>query len=95
MASRHEILCINKTNRSSEHERISYIGGLNTDGTRWKVTQEAAIEGIENGTWEFYVHRGGKIVDVIVSTSSLGNKYIKTKNDGAQPDNLLSLGECP
>ncbi|WP_157785358.1 DUF3892 domain-containing protein, partial [Bradyrhizobium yuanmingense] len=24
-----------------------------------------------------------------------GHKYIKTKADGIQPDNLLSLPECP
>jgi hypothetical protein len=24
-----------------------------------------------------------------------GNKYIKTQNDGDQPNNLLSLPECP
>ncbi len=30
-----------------------------------------------------------------VETSRYGNKYLKTEADGEQPDNLLSLPECP
>jgi hypothetical protein len=32
---------------------------------------------------------------VVVAVSRYGNKYIKTTADGEQPDNLLSLPECP
>ena len=51
MASSHEVLCINKSDRHNPHERITHIGGMNTDGTRWKVTQTGAIVGIESDTW--------------------------------------------
>jgi hypothetical protein len=72
----------------------SITGGRNEDGTAWKVSQPDAIEGIETGKWEFYVRRGGYIVNVIVAVSRYGNKYLKTQPDGEQPDNLLSLPEC-
>ena len=94
MPSRHEILCINKCDRSNPHERILNIGGRNDDGTAWKVSQPEAIEGIETSKWEFYVRRGGYVVNVIVAVSRYGNKYLKTQPDGEQPDNLLSLPEC-
>lgn len=94
MPSSHEVLCINKSDRMNQHERITHIGGRNPDGTAWKITQQEAISGIENGKWSFYVSRGGSVVRVIVSVSKYGFKYLKTENDGEMPDNLLSLPEC-
>lgn len=94
MATRHQVQCINKSNRTSAHERITHIGGVAANSTRWKLTEAEAITGIENGTWQFYVSRGGTTVDVIVAQRE-GRKYLKTRNDGEQPDNLLSLPECP
>ena len=89
MAQRTEITCINKSDRYDPHERITHVGG---DG--WRITQESAIVHIESGAYEFYVHAGGRTVNVIVAESRWGNKYIKTTADGEQPDNLLSLPEC-
>jgi len=86
--------CVNKTNRTDPHERIHNIGGRNENGTRWKLSQEDAIAGIESGKWDFYVSVNGQAVAVIVATR-LGRKYLKTVADGEQPNNLLSLPECP
>ena len=94
MAIRVQVSCINKSDRYNPHERIISIGGLNPDGGRWRLSEQEAIAGIEQGKWSFFVHRGGLEVDVIIATR-LGHKYLKTQNDGEQPDNLLSLPECP
>ena len=94
MPSRHEVLCIKKSDRLNPHERIISIGGRNEDGTNWRLPQQDAIQGIESGRWSFFVRRGGYVVNVIVSFSRYGYKYLKTQADGEQPDNLLSLPEC-
>jgi hypothetical protein len=90
-----EIKCINKTNRTDPHERISYVGGVNADGTRWKMAEDAAITSVENGTYKFWTQGGGKSVWVIVAKSAAGHKYLKTESDGVHPNNLLALPECP
>ncbi|MCX8513276.1 MAG: DUF3892 domain-containing protein [Chthoniobacteraceae bacterium] len=95
MADNVQIKCINKTNRFDAHDRVKNIGGINPNGSHWKLTQQAAIEGIESGKWRFYASVQGKSVWVIVATSRFGHKYLKTENDGEQPNNLLSLPECP
>lgn len=96
MAQSVRVECINKSDRLNPHERILSIGGQNLDGTRWKLSQPEAIGYIEDGTYSFYVERpAGDAVHVVVAVSAWGNKYLKTTADGDQPNNLLSLPECP
>ncbi len=96
MAQTVQIKCINKTDRYNLHERIRAVGGTNPDGTRWKLSEDEAIAAIEQGRYSFYVERPvGERVWVVVAHSGYGNKYLKTQADGEQPNNLLSLPECP
>ncbi len=90
----HEVKCIKKTHRFNPYERIEHIGGINSDGTRWKITQARAIEGIESGKWAFFVNTAGHRVSIVIAVHN-GNKYLKTERDGVEPNNLLSLPECP
>ncbi|UUF14292.1 MULTISPECIES: DUF3892 domain-containing protein [Flavobacterium] len=95
MADSHEIKCINKSDRYNIHERIQNIGGLNPDGTKWKLTLAEAIQGIENKKWLFYVNNVyGQRVNVIIATTANGNKYLKTEADTTEKNNLLELPEC-
>jgi len=95
MAQDVQITCINKTNRMDAHERIHSVGGTNPDGTRWKLSEDDAIAGIRAGKWRFWTTGGGKSVWVTVAHTSIGHEYLKTEADGVQPNNLLSLPECP
>jgi hypothetical protein len=94
MAQNIQISCINKSDRYNPHERILNVGGVNADGSRWKLSEDKAIAYIKDGTYRFYVSRGGQSVWVIIAIH-LGREYLKTEADGLQPNNLLSLPECP
>ena len=94
MAVNVEVECINKTNRSDPHERIQNVGGVNSDGTRWKLSVAEAIAGIETDKWKFWTAGGGKSVWIVIATHN-GHKYLKTEADGIHPNNLLALPECP
>ena len=100
--SDHEVKCINKSDRYNPWERITHIGGINHDGTRWRITQREAIDGIESGKWRLYVKsrssafaQDERRVWLEVEVSRFGNKYITTEADGESQNNLLSLAECP
>lgn len=93
MAEGYRVDCSRKTGRQGAHERISAIGGY-LGGERWIHTQEQAIDNITNKKINYYVDRPkGHRVNIIIGTLN-GRKYLKTENDGEQPNNLLELPDC-
>ena len=93
MAIRVQIQCINKTDRQNPHERIRNVGGVH-DGQRWRMSVNEAIAAIKKGDYTFWTQGGGRTADVIIAVHN-GHEYLKTTNDGIQPDNLPALPEYP
>jgi hypothetical protein len=88
------ITCINKDPRFDPYRRITHVGGVGDK--RWKLTTADTIGRIKRREWDFYVERPqGDRVWVQVALSRNGNEYLKTEADGDEPNNLLSLPECP
>src|SRR5438876_5370624 len=95
-AMRVQVQCINKTDRPNPWERIRNIGGINPDGSRWKLSEVQAIADIKAQKYEFFVERPpGHTVNVIIAVSRFGHEYLKTEADGEHPNNLLALPGCP
>jgi hypothetical protein len=94
MATDSRIECVTKSDGPGAHERIRFIGGKRDDGTPWKLSQEVAVLGMDEGRWLFYIMAGKDKARVVVATSQ-GHRYLKTTADGEQPESLLGLPECP
>jgi len=94
MAQTFTITCINKTDRTSRHERISHVGGQYLGGGRWRKTQEQAIQEIDSGASRFFVRVPPKTIEVIIVRNA-PRPYLRTKPDDDPQDNLLNLAECP
>ena len=95
MAKTQTIRCIKKDDRQNPYERITHVGGTNPNGKSWKQSQQQTIRDIDYGEWVFHVGEGANRVKVVTALSPHRNKYIKTEADGQEPNNLLSLPECP
>ena len=93
--SRFRIRCVNRTGRSAVHQKIRFIGGLNADGSAWKLSQEMAVDSIESGKCQLYLVVGRQAVPVLVATAHHGHKYLKAETDSEEPSSLLNLPECP
>ncbi len=83
-----QITCINKTDRTSPHERIRRVGGAG-----WRKSADEVIRLINAGTDTFWVSVNGKRTEVDVARHN-GHDYIKTRPDDYRQNNLLSLTEC-
>jgi hypothetical protein len=93
------VVCINKhPTHQDPHNRIQQIGTNTASGTtsytkKWPLADViTAID--KNGDTFWSTDKKGDRVKCITAVHS-GNKYVKTENDGIQPDNLLAKPECP
>lgn len=83
-----QITCITKNEPKNPSERITHVGG-----SGFYITQEQAIRDIELDSTAYYVSVAGVSVWVVVASRN-GRNYLKTQNDGDEPNNLLSLPQC-
>jgi hypothetical protein len=98
MADSVQVTCLRKrASHYNPHARIERLGGMH-GGKRWSLPEEDIIselkKPISTRRWNFYVNINGKNVRVILATHG-GRDYLNTEVDGYEPNNLLSLPECP
>jgi Protein of unknown function (DUF3892) len=89
--SRFRIRCVNRTGHSAVHQKIRFIGGLNSDGSAWKLSQEMAVDSMENEKCQLYLVVGRQPVLVIVAASHHGHKYLKAETDPEEPTSLAQF----
>ncbi len=83
------VTCTRKAGRE-----VTHIGG-GTASQPWFINVEAAIAGIESGTWVFYLALGDQVGPLIVGRKSNGDKVLKTRFDIEEAVSLLKLPDCP
>jgi Protein of unknown function (DUF3892) len=88
--NRRAVSFISRAYSHDPFELVETIGGLNSDRTRWKLSQAAAIGAIEAGTDEFFVNAEGRPVKLVVLTHQ-GQKYLRTEREKTHPGELLTL----
>ena len=93
VSSARRIECIARQT-GGEGARVGRIGGLNSDGTPWSVSEAQAIQEIESGKTKFYCDVYGQSYLVVVGTDRSGIRFLKAAIDGDSPACLLRLPEC-
>ena len=95
MAERHRVACATTSDSTEPEHRIVRIGGTNTVGVKWRLTQDEAIDGIEGGRWDFFVvQRHGRPIDVVIARTPSGTKYLTTAGADDDQAELLHLPAC-
>jgi hypothetical protein len=85
------ITCVKLAKREPRTATIAKIGGWNADASRWQLSLEDAIAGIEQGKWSFYTLVDGRRVPVVVGKDAQGHKVLKAEGDNEQPSVLMTL----
>jgi len=90
-----QIQFVSKSANGNAREDISYIGGIDPAGAKWRLSEPDAIAGIESGDWRFYVRIDGHAVWLNIARNPDGKKYLNAETLAAIPDPLLSLPAFP
>jgi Protein of unknown function (DUF3892) len=89
------IRCVNRTDRTSADDRIHHVGGINADGSQWKLSEDEAIAAIKDGRWMFWATCNGRKVRVAIAKDGQSREFLRTEMGELQPDHRLALPECP
>lgn len=85
----YQVTCVTPDG-SDVDRRIDALGGPG-----WYGSIDDVISWIESGINGFWVNVNGYRDEVIVAMRRNGRKYLKTRGDGHEPNNLLNLRACP
>ncbi len=91
------ITCINKSNGWHENPfvAIDHLGWVNDQtGQGGRSTREAMYDWVVNQGGIAFVTAGAATADLIGLISLRGTRYVKTRADSTDRDNLLKLPEC-
>jgi len=94
VARKYLVSCVTRTDRVNHDRRIGAVGGVNPDGTTWRLSHADAIAAIEAGRWSFYLQFEGRELPIVVAFSRYGSKYLKSSADMLHPETLLALPDC-
>jgi len=84
---RRAVSIVHRADSHDPLERIEDIGGVNSDRTRWSLSQAAAIAA---GTDGLFVKKDGTVIRLIVLTQG-GRKQLRTDRAQTNPEDLLTL----
>jgi hypothetical protein len=75
--------------------RIAAVAGTNADGTPWRLPLGDAAARVMAGTWSFHLARRSGARIPVLAAAGVRGPYLKTAEDGEQPESLLALPIVP
>lgn len=91
------ITCINKAGGFHENPYVAIqrLGWVNEQtGATGKSSRDEMYDFVVNQRGTAYVSAGGARAELIGLVSAHGTRYVKTRADSTDRDNLLKLSEC-
>jgi Protein of unknown function (DUF3892) len=90
-----EVRWTTKSDKTAPYERILEIGTPTMDGACYRISHGQAVRDQLSGVKQFGVSVNGVMIGLKVATTPDGHRYLKSMDDGDQPDSLLNLPDCP